>query len=319
MVGAAVVAVVALVVVAAAVVFLGSSSGTVADEEETAPTTTFPTEWDPRIELIAEWVADERDLDFDHPVEVELQSEEDYIADAGAAGEAVDEEDLAEAEDFVAVLRGLGLVSGEVDLPAASRDLAGEGTLAYYSPEEERIYVRGTELTPAVRVTLAHELTHTLQDQRFDLGRLGDPDFDRAGPLRAVAEGDAQRTEDAYVVDQLTATERDAYEEETAMDTDEASAALETVPPALVTFTAASYILGQAYIDHLVATDGDEAVDAALEDPPTEEELLVPSIRGTASTDTARVDLDAPEGAEVLDEDEFGPLARYLLWPPHLL
>ena len=51
-----------------------------------------------------------------------------------------------------------------------------------------------------MRVTLAHELTHVLQDQHFDLERLADPDFDRADELRAMAEGDAGRIEDAYAL-----------------------------------------------------------------------------------------------------------------------
>jgi hypothetical protein len=74
------------------------------------------------------------------------------------------------------------------------------------------VFVRGDELTPAVRVTLAHELTHVLQDQHFDLQRLDEPDFEEHEGLRAMAEGDAGRIEDIYVTDVLTSAEQTAYE-----------------------------------------------------------------------------------------------------------
>src|SRR5690606_32156756 len=135
-----------------------------------------PDAWDERVAPIAEWVADERDLEFAHPVVVRFLSEEDYEAEARGdddSDEPVDADaDAEEADHAVAILRALGLVHGEVDLTTAGETLQADGTLAYYVPQEQVVYVRGTELTPGVRVTLAHELTHVLQDQHFDLERL---------------------------------------------------------------------------------------------------------------------------------------------------
>ena len=51
--------------------------------------------------------------------------------------------------------------------------MLGSDTLAFYDPRTQDVYVRGTDTTaPATRVTLAHELTHALQDQHFDLRAL---------------------------------------------------------------------------------------------------------------------------------------------------
>src|SRR5690606_38956653 len=135
-------------------------------------------------------------------------TEEEYQERATVGAEELDEDAVAEIDDFVAMSRALGLVRGEVDLVGAASDLQASGTLAYYDPALERVTVRGTELTPSVRATLVHELTHVLQDQHFDLSRIGDPDFERAGPLRAIVEGDAGRIEDAYVAEELSAEER---------------------------------------------------------------------------------------------------------------
>ncbi|HEX2578478.1 MAG TPA: hypothetical protein VHK88_19185, partial [Aquihabitans sp.] len=132
----------------------------------------YPSAWDPRVAPIARWVADERDLEFDHPVEVQFLSEEEY-SKAATGGEAVEDPDQdAALDDALAQLRALGLVSGEVDLGEASDTLSDSGTLAYYDPSAEKVFVRGTKLTPSLRVTLAHELVHVLQDQAFDLERI---------------------------------------------------------------------------------------------------------------------------------------------------
>ena len=137
-----------------------------------------------------------------------FQPEEEYLDAAAGDPTTASDEEQQEMDDFVAALRALGLVEGEVDLAAAFGDLASEGTLAYYDPATEVVYVRGDELTPSVRVTVAHELTHVLQDQHFDLERLADPDYERYDGLRAMAEGDAGRIEDAYTAEVLTTAEQ---------------------------------------------------------------------------------------------------------------
>ena len=271
----------------------------------------YPDEWDEQVTPVAEWVADERDLEFEHPVHVEFLSSDAYREQVAAADDLVEEND-DEAEDFVAVLRALGLVSGEVDLEQAVDDLAGEGTLAVYSPEDERIYVRGTELTPDVRVTLAHELTHVLQDQHFDLSRLADPDYDRSEGLRSVAEGDADAIGDAYAEQELTDSEREEYEDQSQQDADESEASLEDIPPTLVAFFAAPYVLGSGFLAYIDAVGGDD-VDTLLEDPPSEQELFDPAVRGTPNAEESEVTIEAPDGADELDDGTFGSLVWFLL------
>ncbi|HMJ78629.1 MAG TPA: hypothetical protein VK507_21785, partial [Iamia sp.] len=260
-----------------------------------------------------EWVADTRDLEFEHPVEVVLQPEAEYLEQAAGDPDAADQEAQQEMDDFVAVMRALGLVEGEVDLEAAYGDLASEGTLAYYDSGSEMVFVRGDELTPAVRVTLAHELTHVLQDQHFDLDRLADPDFDERDGLRAMAEGDAGRIEDLYAAEVLTAEERTAYEAETEVAVDDSDSALEGVPPVLTAIFSAPYALGPGFLTYRERVDGGQPWDAVLEDPPSQEELIDPSAWKTDRSEVADVEVAAPDGAEVLDESTFDPLTWYLL------
>src|SRR4030095_4110534 len=65
--------------------------------------------------------------------------------------------------------RALGLIGGDVDLAAEQDETSDSDTPAKYSPTDRSVYVRGVDVTPSLRVTLVHELTHALQDQIFNL------------------------------------------------------------------------------------------------------------------------------------------------------
>jgi hypothetical protein len=258
-------------------------------------------------------VAKERELDFEHPVKVNFLTEEQYSARATEGSDVEDPETDQYYDDQLAQLRALGFVSGEVDLNEASSTLSDSGTLAYYDPELEQVFVRGTELTPALRVTLAHELVHVLQDQNFDLERMEDLDSGRAGVLRALAEGDATLVEDAYI-EQLSDADKKAYDDESESGSSEAQEELdEKVPSILTTIFASPYILGPELIAYLDQEGGWKAIDEALADPPTEEAMFDPSTYDTDAAAQKTVEIDAPEGAEVLETDQFGPTAWYLL------
>ena len=70
----------------------------------------------------------------------------------------------------------------------------------------KEIVIRGTKLDVSHRVTLAHELTHVLQDQYFDLPAIqqrASTDDERtggsSGAVTALIEGDASRVEHEYL------------------------------------------------------------------------------------------------------------------------
>lgn len=305
---------VAIVVVSVgAVVLLGreSSDGTAADE------IVHPEQWDPRVEELAEWVEHERGLRFEHPVDVEFLDEAAYIEAATAVEGTIDAEEEVEVaaaqEDFVALLRAVGLVAGEVDLGRAGESLAGDGTLAHYSTVDEVVRVKGTEITPAMETTVVHELTHALQDQHFDLERVADPDFDRPEQLRAMAEGDALRMEGIYIDEELSDRQQEAIKAEWEGDQADAEAAMADVPPTLMTLTVAPYRLGNGFLRYIEAAEGEHAIDEVLIEPPTEEELLDPRL-WLDGTEQRQVELESPRGVEQLSEVEpFGPLTLYLM------
>lgn len=93
-----------------------------------------------------------------------------------------------------ASLERLGLIPAGTDYERTMFDLLDEQVLGFYDPDEHRLYIADwvpAEMQPA---TMAHELTHALQDQHFDIGRFthhvrGRGDAQTAA--MAVVEGDA--------------------------------------------------------------------------------------------------------------------------------
>ena len=273
----------------------------------------IPSAWDARVAPIADFVEKERGLEFDHPVEIEFLSPAEYRKAAISDDEQLTDEDRAALRDTVAQLRALGLVSGNVDLEAASDELADTGTLAFYDPDTKKVSIRGTELTPAVRATLAHELTHAVQDQHVDLGRLDDLEGEEGDALRAIGEGDADRIEDAYV-DTMSDDDLDAYDAEQQKADEETASLDEKVPQVLQSLFAAPYAFGDQLVSILAADGGNGAVDKALRHPPKSSEVLLdPGTYGTDAAEPKDVSISAPDGVDELDDGTLGPIAWYLM------
>jgi hypothetical protein len=294
-----------------------------------------PDEWDPRVADLAAFVERERALAFEHPVYVDFLTDEEYSDAVRTDEAAVTTEDREQMESTVATLRALGLASGDIDLFEAGNDLVDGGTLAFYNPGDERITVRGTELTVALKVTLVHEMTHALQDQHFDLDALqqeiyADVDFaaaeeqDETAALtesaanaafaghQALVEGDAVRIENAYV-ESLSAADRDEYVSSYQDDLEQADTDLAEVPAALRAFQAAPYALGQPLVDLVEADGGNAAVDDMFADHPwTEEHLLDPP---TYVDRQGAVDLPLPDpaGGEVIDRGTMGAVELFVV------
>jgi hypothetical protein len=271
-----------------------------------------PDDWDPRVDEIAQFVQTERGVLFEHPVQVDFLSEEEFKADVTASEDELTDEDREELDQAESLFRALGLVEGEFDLFDEQNQLTGEGTLAYYDPETERIRVKGTEMTPALRVTLAHELTHALQDQFVDIDEVReDLSSDDASRYRAVVEGDASNVGDVYAGNELTTEEYQQYVDESS---DTSDVDIDDVPPALVAFFQAPYAIGPAFDQIVKAKGGSSALNELLRDPPTtDRQLLDPR---AYFDDTSATDVDTPpipEGGQAIDDGEFGALEWYVV------
>ena len=279
----------------------------------------YPEEWDQRVVDLVDFVERERGLTFDHPVDVDFLPDAAFLAEIGTDDSELDDDEQAERDEFdrqyTAAFRALGVAEGDISLFDEAEALTDAGTVAFYRFRDDRIIVRGTELDTATKVTVVHELTHALQDQHFDLDSLNaseDDDEYRADPT-ALVEGDATRIENAYV-DELSASERREYERQSDDQVDDD--AFDDIPLILQLLRAAPYTLGNQWIAVIETAGGDEAIDAAFENPPlTDEHYFDPASfdrrTKTESVETfSEVDDDV---TIVVDNDQFGSLGWYLM------
>ena len=172
-----------------------------------------PAKWDPRVTKYVRFVERHRKLTFDHPVPVKFLAGKAFVKAYQGDDPKVSKHDRADAERYAGQLRALGLIEGPVDLIQSQRDLGAADVVGFYDQHEHALFVRGEDLDDTdVRVTLVHELTHALQDQKFDLDAL-DRQAETSGESfaeTALVEGDATSVENEYVAS-LPRAEQDTY------------------------------------------------------------------------------------------------------------
>jgi hypothetical protein len=222
--------------------------------------------WDRRIAPIAADVEDLRGLTFKHPVPVRFLPELEFEDQVGM--DADDDDSVSDAELMTEIWRAVGLIGDDVDLFDAVDDASRSGILAYYDHERDEIVVRGDGPIDAhKRVTLAHELTHALQDQHFDLDKLQEKAWDVSSEandtLRALIEGDAERIEHQYL-DELSPADAADYDRIDAEEGDRIVTDTTDVPAALEILMYAPYMYGPGIARILEAEGGNAAVDEAF-------------------------------------------------------
>ena len=270
----------------------------------------IPSEWDPRVLDLVHFVERERGAVFDHPVPVDFLTPEEYSERTRTDEGSLTDEETEELEQFEGELRALGILSGDTSLIDATNDLTDTGTLAYYDSGEERVVVRGTEVTPGLAVTLVHELTHVLQDQVFALDRYREADEEPTSgetfAFDSLVEGDADRIDQLYTASLDQATQ-DAIDAENEAGYEEYRAATDDVPVALDALFGAMYGLGDSFV--AVLESAGESVDGAFDDPPVTEEQVFDPFAYLDGDEPVAVDVPDTDGEDAFDEGDFGAVS----------
>lgn len=276
-----------------------------------APSRERQPKWDPRIVKYVRFVEKERGLRFDQPIPVRFLSDAAFRK-AVRDDEEVTASDRRDARAASAQLHALGLAEAGVDLLDAAGDDA-EGTVSgFYNQVDERMVIRGKRLDDIdVRVTVVHELTHALQDQRFNFDRI-ERDIDTTSQdlaYAAILEGDAILVEDAYI-GTLSQQEQDAY----YADAPEGVEPPATVPAILDAELSAPYVVGPAFID-FVSTRGKKARNRAITRPPPSDEQVIDPVAYVEHQRPERVKTPALEAGERRhgSADELGAVGLYLV------
>lgn len=283
----------------------------------------YPLTWDSRIAPYADKAEQLRELDFEHPVKVRFLPAAEFEKTVTKDKEELNGEDRTEIQQFTGLMRAFGLITGDVDLFAAVNDFHSAGILAYYSFQDKTITIRGNRLTPSVRSTLVHELTHALQDQHFNVGnrmkQLRKESEDgatnsEASVLGAIVEGDAERVQMLYR-SSLTPQQQRALDAGQQDESAQANPRIKRVPKVIVTMLVSPYTLGQTLVMAADADGGTASVNELFRDTPTHESaLLDPFLALEDHADVRKV--EAPplrKGEKKFDSGELGVLTWYLM------
>ncbi|HZV75761.1 MAG TPA: hypothetical protein VFF79_18785 [Conexibacter sp.] len=168
---------------------VGSTPGAAAHAGAAAPVTPA------HVALIERRVEGLRGLRFRHAVPVAV------VSPAQARREGIAEYDRSEPvgqqRASEELLKLLGLLPAGADQRRIEATVFGQQVAGYYDPRRKRLaLVRGAGLDD---VTLAHELTHALEDQHVDLSRLGSAGGDdEATAQQALVEGTATLVMEQY-------------------------------------------------------------------------------------------------------------------------
>lgn len=214
-----------------------------------------------------------------------------------------DEYPEAEREADQRLLVAFGLIPEGTDLGQLYLDLYTEQIAGYYDPEANELFVIAGdgELSALDEVTYAHEVTHALQDQAYDLETIREPYEDNDDALLAITaliEGDATAVQLDYLLSRPALLARFTVEAGQMG----AMPQLDNAPPVIREALLFPYEGGQAFVAALQEEGGYDAVDAAYADLPlTTEQILHPE--KYIDERDAPTDVDLPELLPVLDED----------------
>jgi len=170
----------------------------------------------------------------------------------------------------------LGILPPDVDLAEQLDALRSVSVVALYDAETREVLLRDTSLTPFARATLAHELTHALDDQHFGLHR---PELtsNRDGSgfgLLALGEGNGRRVELAYLA---TLTEAEQWAADAERMGLGAHSSTVNIHPYLGLYVDAPYEYGVPLVTAILDHGGRNALDEAFRSPPTtHEQVLFP-------------------------------------------
>jgi hypothetical protein len=177
------------------------------------------------------------------------------------------------------VLATLGVIPATFDLYAKLTALQEEQVAGFYDAARKKLVVRATDVkdpSPLTRVLLAHELTHALTDQWYDLTRIDALQRagadDRQEAFVSLAEGDAQYTMQLYAKQVLTAAEQLQLAEEYGTLS---SAEYDSAPKFLQDVLGFPYTTGLDFVTTLHDRGGFDLVDKAYTDPPVSTEQIM--------------------------------------------
>lgn len=137
-------------------------------------------------------VATVRELEVKRPVQMEVATRQQIVSYVDSRiREEMNDNELSGQE---AALKRLALIPERLDMRKFLLDLYGEQVAGYYDPFKQKFFIASWMGVALQAPIMAHELTHALQDQHFNLKPFLTPipqNSDATSARQAVVEGDA--------------------------------------------------------------------------------------------------------------------------------
>ena len=242
-------------------------------------TTAAATQLDRFVDEAIKFIEKERGVTFTSRPTVVVLDDAAFVARFRQLVDEDAKENKDVYDDVTGIFQAIGLLNRDMSYIEAQKLLGEGGVLGYYDQESKELRVRSAQLTPFARTVVVHELTHALDDQRFDLDR---PEYDGSDDeigfgFSALAEGNARRIENAYRNSMSAADKASANAEELKLSAAGASVLAKLNLP-LLQLEVAPYDLGEKFVDALLDKGGQAALDQAFADPPkTSEQVIDPN------------------------------------------
>ena len=177
-------------------------------------------------------------------------------------------------------LAALDLLKPDFKLYDFIVDLYSEQIAGFYEPDTKQLYVIAEpgDLSVLEKITFAHEFDHALQDQHFDLAKLGFTndktrkikDADRQIAYQALVEGDATLLMQQWGQQKLSALDLLGATSGTPP-----TPVLDSAPHVFREQLLFPYLSGLSFVTSLYAQGGWQAVDAAFDHPPDSSEQIL--------------------------------------------
>ena len=256
-------------------------------------------------QVIAREIAAIRGLAVERPIDFEVSDKSTIQAYARTSLQSQMPPDQWEA--FRILLVHTGMIPAGTDLENLVVRLYAEQIAGYYDPTRKTFYLADWLPQLLQRGVVAHEVTHALQDQHFDLERWLSalpPTEDGALARAAVAEGDAMAAMIAYLLAPMGARVEDLPPISGLLDGQgtaiaDAYPTFEAAPAALQRLLLFPYVEGSDFVRAALEGGGWTAVDRLYRDPPASTEQILHPERYFGSRDEPQA-VDLPVEADSL-------------------
>lgn len=209
------------------------------------------------------------------------------------ASEDLDREDIEADKRLLVTLR---LAEPGIKLFEVINALYREQILGVYVPEEKTLYVQQgpQDLSPLGALTAAHEITHALQDQHFDLDRMRtrvEDDSDAALAVLSLIEGDAVRTQQRWAAEHLSSAEQEQAASEGA-----SAGGGEALAQAPAYLRNSLFFPYESGVQFVAAVSESRNIDDVFRDPPTTTEHILHPERYLEGDDPTAVSIRTSPG-----------------------